>query len=104
MVEGAFTLLEVSFPASGSIDIEALPPEQASINRPCAGAEHRNADSQYRHEYVNPDVLATRRVERESDPGLIDSNQGSRYGGPQPGDQEDTAYGGYRFLREGDLV
>jgi hypothetical protein len=62
MVESTLTYLEGWSPASVSIDIKALASEQASINRECPRAEHRDANGQDGQEEVYPGVLFLRRV------------------------------------------
>jgi hypothetical protein len=62
MVEGTLTYLEGWSLASASIDIEALAPEQASINRPCPRAEHPDANGNDRQKEVYPSVLFLRGV------------------------------------------
>ena len=101
MVGGALTHLELRFPAPGSIDIKALPSEQASIDRPCPRAEHRHTNGEDRQEDVNPRILAPRAVNRERDPDFVDGNQHSHDGCPKSGKQKDPACGGNQFLGDG---
>ena len=61
---------------SGPVDIKPLPPKQAGIDRPCAGAQHRHANRENRQEDVNSPVLGRSRIEQR-DPGLVERDEAS---------------------------
>lgn len=90
------------FSTSSPIDIKPLPPEQASVNRPCARAQHRHTYSQDGQRDVNPRVLSPRRMTRKGDPDFVESNEGSDYWCPETGKQEDTARNHKQVLCEDD--
>jgi hypothetical protein len=81
--------------ASASIDIEALPPEQKRIDRPCPRAKHSDANGQHRQEDVNPSCLAVRRVERNCGPYLVEGNHCSHDWRPKPDKQKESADSSY---------
>ena len=104
MVGDALTTLEGWYPASSPIDIEALPPEETSIDRPCAGAEHRHTNGKDREEDVNPRALPPWRIERQRNPDLVQGSEGSHYRRPQSGKQKDSRYSRNRVWRKGDRL
>ena len=86
----------------GSINGKALSSEQTCVNRPRPRAEHRKANGEDRQEDVNPQLLAPREGERQSEPQLVESNQRSHRRGPQATEQKDAGYRGYQALCEAD--
>jgi hypothetical protein len=63
MVGTTSTLLEGWSATPSPIAWEAPSPEQAGVNRPSAGAEHRRAGGQHGQEYVNPFAASPGRLE-----------------------------------------
>src|ERR1700721_834823 len=104
MVGDALTTLEGWYPASSPITIEALPPEETSIDRPCAGAEHRHTNGKDREEDVSPRVLPPWRRQRQRNPDLVQGSEGSYYRRPQTGKQKDSSYSRNQVLCEGDRL
>ena len=104
MVGDARTTLEECSPASSPIYIEALPPEETSIDRPCAGAEHRHTNGKDREEDVNPRVLPPWRIDQQRNPDLVQGSEGSHYRRPQTGKQKDSRYNRKRVLCKGDRL
>jgi len=104
MVGEALTSLEVWSPNSTPIDIEALPPKQASIHGPCAGAEHCQTNGKERQEDVYPRVLPLWRIGRQRNPDLVHGSEGSYYWRPQTGKQKDSSYSRNRVLCKGDRL
>jgi hypothetical protein len=104
MVADALTPLEVWSLTPSPIDIEALPPEETSIDRPRAGAEHRHTNGEDREEDVNPRVLPDWRIERQRNPDLVQGSEGSHYRRPQTCKQKDSPYSRNGFLSRGDRL
>src|SRR5262245_27881887 len=102
-------MLEATHPPLGgwsftavAIDIKSPPPEQASINRPYAGAEQRHAGGDDREETVNPRVRSLDGRKGQRDRNLVEGDQGSHCWRPQTGKQKEASCNRNRFLREGD--
>src|SRR5271170_1491593 len=104
MVGDALTTLEGWSHASSAIDIDAPPPEETSIDRPCAGAEHRRTNGKDREEDVNQRVLTPWRIDQQRNPDLVQGSEGSHYRRPQTGKQKDSRYGRNRVLCKGDRL
>jgi hypothetical protein len=68
-------------PAFPKVDV--LPAEEAGIDGPGAGSDHRQSRTEDRQYDGNPRIAGVRGIPRVSDPRLNDGCQRSRHRGPQ---------------------